>query len=83
MTRQDKEQAVTQMLNRVGVKFKEVLVLGSYIHIACHSEKAALHAATFFPASHYTCKVFSHLVPTLKGKKKYGVEWKCVAIVKP
>ena len=76
------KERVENILKGAGIPFKEVLVLGSYIHMSFHSNKSAMKAAVLFPRSHYTINVFRRYVETPHGKRKYGTEWKAVARVK-
>lgn len=75
-------EKIENMLKRVDIKFKEVMVLGSYIHISFYSEAQAKRAAILFPGRYYTVNMFERLVETPHGRNKYGKEWKVVAKVK-
>ncbi len=76
------KERIESMLKRVDIKFKEVLVLGSYIHMSFRSEAQAKRAAVLFPGRYYTIRMFERLVETPHGRSKYGKEWKVVAQVK-
>ncbi len=75
-------EKIANMLKRADIKFKDVMVLGSYIHMSFHSETQAKRASVLFPGRYYTIRMFERLVETPHGKGKYGKEWKVVAQVK-